>query len=110
MDPYFIIDVSCLSLLCCLVCSLQPCDHLNGLYSWLTRLLYFHAPFVTFPYGVLGQVWYLIVSIPDLCLTCILVGPDFRIFPPLLTGFIGRVGLDIYTLKLCPITNLYYNV
>ena len=23
--------------------------------------------FVTFPYGVLGQVWYLIVSIPDLC-------------------------------------------
>ena len=24
--------------------------------------------FVTFPYGVLGQVWYLIASIPDLCL------------------------------------------
>ena len=24
--------------------------------------------FVTFPYGVLSQVWYLIVSIPDLCL------------------------------------------
>ena len=24
--------------------------------------------FVTFLYGVLGQVWYLIVSIPDLCL------------------------------------------
>ena len=24
--------------------------------------------FVTFPFGVLGQVWYLIVSIPDLCL------------------------------------------
>ena len=24
--------------------------------------------FVTFAYGVLGQVWYLIVSIPDLCL------------------------------------------
>ena len=24
--------------------------------------------FVTFPYGVLGQVWYLIKSIPDLCL------------------------------------------
>ena len=23
---------------------------------------------VTFPYGVLGQVWYLIESIPDLCL------------------------------------------
>ena len=24
--------------------------------------------FVTFPYDDLGQVWYLIVSIPDLCL------------------------------------------
>ena len=23
--------------------------------------------FVTFPCGILGQVWYLIVSIPDLC-------------------------------------------
>ena len=23
--------------------------------------------FVTFPIGILGQVWYLIVSIPDLC-------------------------------------------
>ena len=23
---------------------------------------------VTFPYGILGQVWYLIVSIPDFCL------------------------------------------
>ena len=23
--------------------------------------------FITFPYGVLGQVWYLIVLIPDLC-------------------------------------------
>ena len=28
----------------------------------------FSCAFITFPYGVLGQVWYLIVSIPDLCL------------------------------------------
>ena len=28
----------------------------------------FSSVFVTFPYSVLGQVWYLIVSIPDLCL------------------------------------------
>ena len=27
----------------------------------------FTCVFVTFPYGVLGQLWYLIVSIPDLC-------------------------------------------
>ena len=36
----------------------------------LLALLYvmFSCVFVSFPYGVLGQVWYLIVSIPDLCL------------------------------------------
>ena len=36
----------------------------------LLALLYvvFSCVFVTFPYGVLGQVWYLIVSIQDLCL------------------------------------------
>ena len=28
----------------------------------------FICVFVTFPCGVMGQVWYLIVSIPDLCL------------------------------------------
>ena len=34
--------------------------------------------FVTFPCGILGQVWYLIVSIPDLCLLTYFVtsGPD----------------------------------
>ena len=29
--------------------------------------LLFNCVFVTFPCGILGQVWYLIVSIPDLC-------------------------------------------
>ena len=35
----------------------------------LLALVYvmFSCVFATFPYGVLGQVWYLIVSIPDLC-------------------------------------------
>ena len=28
----------------------------------------FPCVFVTFQYGVLGQVWYLVVSIPELCL------------------------------------------
>ena len=55
---------SCLS--CFLVCSLQPCGHLLG----RTDLLYimFYCVCVTFPCGVLGQVLYLIVSIPDRCL------------------------------------------
>ena len=38
----------------------------KGLTSWLLFLM-FHCVFVTFPCGILGQVWYLIVFIPDLC-------------------------------------------
>ena len=34
--------------------------------SWLSFVM-FHCVFVTFPFGILGQVWYLIVSIPDRC-------------------------------------------
>ena len=36
---------------------------------FFAALLYvmFSRGFVTLPYGVLGQVWYLIVLIPDLC-------------------------------------------
>ena len=34
--------------------------------SWLL-LVMFNCVFVTFQCGVLGQLWYLIVSIPDLC-------------------------------------------
>ena len=38
----------------------------KGLTSWLL-LVMFNCVFVTFPCGILGQVWYLIVWIPDLC-------------------------------------------
>ena len=38
----------------------------KGLTSWLS-LVMSYCVFVIFPYGLLGQVWYLIVSIPDLC-------------------------------------------
>ena len=33
---------------------------------WLSFVM-FNYVFVTFPCGILGQAWYLIVSIPDLC-------------------------------------------
>ena len=41
----------------------------------LMAVLYvmFSLCFVTFPCGVLGQVWYLIVLIPDLCLNSYLL-------------------------------------
>ena len=41
-------------------------ETLKGLTSWLLYVM-FNCVFVTFPCGILGQVWYLIVSIPDLC-------------------------------------------
>ena len=38
----------------------------KGLTSWFSFVM-FNCIFVTFPYGILYQVWYLIVSIPVLC-------------------------------------------
>ena len=63
----FVIYVSCLS--CFLVCSLQTCGHLLEK-GWPLCFLvcYVLLCFATLSCGVLGQVCYLIVSIPDLCL------------------------------------------
>ena len=38
----------------------------KGLTFWLLFVM-FNCDFVTFPCGILGQVWCLIVLIPDLC-------------------------------------------
>ena len=53
----FVIYFPCLSLLCCLVCSLQTCDHLLAR-AYLLALLcaVFPCAFVIFLYGVRGQV------------------------------------------------------
>ena len=37
----------------------------KGLTSWLLFVM-FNCVFITFPCGILGQVWYLIVLFPDL--------------------------------------------
>ena len=53
------------SVYCCLVVTCWERADLLAL-----MLVTFNCVFVTFPYGILGQVWYLIVSIPDLrCLS-----------------------------------------
>ena len=54
---------------CFLVCSLEPYGHLLG-NGWPLGSLVCDVflCFGTFLCEVLGQVWYLIVSIPDLCL------------------------------------------
>ena len=68
VDP-FVICVSCLSLSYYRVCSLQPCGRLLGRADLLALLcMTLSCVFVTLPYGVLSQVWYLNVLIPDLCL------------------------------------------
>ena len=41
----------------------------KGLTSWLLFVM-FNCVFVTFTCGILGQVWYLIVVIPDICRLC----------------------------------------
>ena len=52
-----------------LVFSLQPCDHLLEMADLLALLcVMFPCVFITFPYGVLGQVRILIVLIPDICI------------------------------------------
>ena len=38
----------------------------KGMTSWFSFVM-FNCVFVTFPGGALGQVWYLIVLISDLC-------------------------------------------
>ena len=37
-----------------------------GLTTWLSFVM-LNCVFVTFPCGILGQMWYLVVSIPDIC-------------------------------------------
>ena len=66
------VDLLCFCSVLCLLCFVRVClyvlcGHLLGkgwpFGSWLWCLLWV----CHFPIGILGQVWYLIVSIPDLC-------------------------------------------
>ena len=55
----------------------------------------FSCVFVTFPYGVLGRVLYLIVSIPDLCL--------FSYFFLIFLSYSGPFGSDGKQISLKPV-------
>ena len=58
---------------CSVLCLLYLCARLFNCALWspagkgLTSWLSFVVSYCEFPIGILGQVWYLIVSIPDLC-------------------------------------------
>ena len=45
-------------------CPVVTCSERAG---FLATFVMLNHIFVTFPYGILGQVWYLMVSIPDIC-------------------------------------------
>ena len=53
---YYVLSVSCSLMVTCW----ERVDFLDIQYVMVSCVL------VTFPYGILGQMWYLIVSIPDL--------------------------------------------
>ena len=60
---------------CCLVVTCWERAH-------LLVLVYDVCDFVTFPCGILGQVWYLIVLIPDLCCLSYFVALSSHLGPP----------------------------
>ena len=53
-------------MLSCLLIAALWSPAVKGLTSWLLFVMS-NCDFVIFPCGILGQVWYLIVLIPDLC-------------------------------------------
>ena len=84
----FWIFVSCVfhtfsSVHCCLVVT---CWERADLLALVGDIYYI---FVTFPCGILGQVWYLIVSCPDLC----------RLFYCYIELFSVWTGLNVALLK-----------
>ena len=67
VDHFF---VFCVSLPYCFVCFLQPFGHLLGKRWLLDSLVFYVFLCVLFSlshYSALGHVWYLVVSIPNLC-------------------------------------------
>ena len=66
MDHLNVLFMSCVChafafVYCCLVVTRRPTADLLAIVCDVNR------DFVSFPFGILGQVWYLIVSIPDPC-------------------------------------------
>ena len=78
---------------------MQPCGHLLGKDLPLGSLVcvVFLCVFVTFSYGFLGQVWYLILSIPDLCFFLTLKFYNIGLF---VTIFIQRLGHGHFSIDI----------
>ena len=74
----------------------------KGLTSWLVDVM-FNCVFVTFLCGILGQVWYLIASIPDLYRLSFFK-PRPRLYVTLAVG--GTLNTNIHTQMNCCILKI----
>ena len=55
-----------------------------------------NCEFVTFPIGILGQVWYLIVSLPDLCPLSYFVGQSTYYYFNVLFLFLNAIFVVVF--------------
>ena len=62
----FVLFMSC-CLSCFRICSLLPCAHKRDRTDILALVCDVYCDCVALPFGILGQVWHLIVSIPNPC-------------------------------------------
>ena len=70
--------LSCVCYVFVRVCLYVLCGHLLGKGWPLGSRLWWLLWVCHFPIGILGQMWYLIVSIPDLCTLTYFVGDPFN--------------------------------
>ena len=80
----------------------------KGLTSWLS-LVIFNRVFVTFPCGMLGQVWYLIVMTPDYCCLTLKVLSGFQTHDFNLSTALQQSSLLSYHCAKMTTTNLNDN-
>ena len=97
------VDLLCFCSVLCLLCFVHVClyvlrGHLLGKGWPLGSRLWCLLWVCYFPIGILGQVWYLIVSIPDLCnLTYFYLWRDIYIFYDL------NLSLNRLKINLCQV-------
>ena len=66
--------------------------------------------FVTFPSGILGQVWYLIVSIPDLCLISCFKACATAIYKLIINYlfFVGAFSCFVFCFVFCFVSFCFF--
>ena len=104
------VDLLCFCSVLCLLCFVRVClyvlrGHLLGKGWPLGSRLWCLLWVCHFPIGILGQVWYLIVSIPDLCNLTYFYGFYEGGF---LGFYVGFINLKVYLIT--PTTSCYLTV